>query len=376
MIESKANVPKILHIITGLEQGGAESLLYNILLKGNEIKKKQMVVSLTGPGYYKKLLEDIGVEVLCLNLSKFNFIKSFFSLAKIIYRFDTVHCWMYHSNIIGGFFAKLMRTKNIIWSIHHLSVCKKNLKGKTRLIIYFGALFSKFIPTHCIYVSNSSRLNHEKLGYNKKISNVIYNGVDVDVFRPIDNISTDVLGGQPKGDSFFLGFIARWDANKDHEMLFKSLSVLKKHDFVFKCFLVGLDMDKRNAELTSLIDYYSLNDVVELLGVRNDIPVIMNILDLHVLSSVSEAFGNVIAESMACGTPCVSTEVGCTKDIIGDTGWLVSVCDHEDMAQKIMAASRFIDKERSDIARNCRDRIICHYNLESVFKKYCNVWDA
>ena len=73
-----------------------------------------------------------------------------------------------------------------------------------------------------------------------------------------------------------------------------------------------------------MIKSFDLDDRILLMGSRTDIPYIMNCLDLYIQSSSNEV-PNVLIEAMACGTPCVATDVGDTKNIIGDTGSLLNL---------------------------------------------------
>ncbi len=127
--------------------------------------------------------------------------------------------------------------------------------------------------------------------------------------------------------------VARYDPQKDHNNLLNALALIKQMSI--HCILVGEEMTFRNTELTALIKEYDLQDRVTLLGPQDNIPSIMNALDVHVLSSVGEAFPNVLAEAMACGTPCVATDVGDAALIVGETGWIVPPSDPESLAQAL-----------------------------------------
>src|SRR5690606_10078664 len=140
------------------------------------------------------------------------------------------------------------------------------------------------------------------------------------------------------GSNPIIGFVARYDPLKDHDNLLQALSLLQVTDLRPTCLLVGTGLEQGNAALADRIVHFRLLDQIRLLGRRSDVPRVMNALDLHVMSSVSEAFPNVLAEAMACGTPCVSTDVGDAAAIVGESGWIVPPHDPKALAYAITSA--------------------------------------
>ena len=138
--------------------------------------------------------------------------------------------------------------------------------------------------------------------------------------------------------------------------------------FNFCAVFAGTNLDNNNTSLVSLIKKKGLINHVNLLGRRNDIPSIMNGIDLLILSSVSEAFPNVLNEAMACGTPCVSTDVGDASIILGDTGWIVPSKDPKSLYNSVIkAAQEKKSNHRSWLQRGiaCRQRIVEQFSLEN-----------
>ena len=152
---------------------------------------------------------------------------------------------------------------------------------------------------------------------------------------------------------------------------------MKQRCFDFTAVLVGKNLDNTNYDLVNKIEENGLSDHVHLLGVRNDIPAVMNGMDLFMLTSLSEAFPNVLNEAMACGTPCITTNVGDASLIVDNTGWVVTPKDSLALAEAVIEASD--EKQLNNIGwlqrkDDCHQRIAKNFTLEKMVNKYKEVW--
>lgn len=215
------------------------------------------------------------------------------------------------------------------------------------------------------------------MGYDAGRMVVIPNGYNLSQFRPDPEARAAVraeLGIAP--DVPLIGLVARFDPQKDHRNLLQALAILKGRGTAPLCLLVGTGMEEGNQALAAMIGEAGVGDHLHLLGKRTDIPAVMNALDLHVMSSAfGEAFPNVLSEAMACGTPCVSTDVGDAALIVGDTGWIVPPRAPAALADAVEAA---LAESRSSQwgARQeaARARIEENFGIGVMVERYRAVW--
>lgn len=374
--------PHVLHVITGLGDGGAEAVLFRLVRSDTE--NTHHVISLSDRGKYASLLEEVGASVEALGMqagrpSVVHFVK----LIRMIRNQnpDIVQTWMYHADFFGGVAARIAGVNNVYWGLHNGVLDRKTSKRSTIFISRINAFLSRFVPRKIISCSGAAADVHEALGYRRKKMVVVPNGYDLSEYLIDENLRKATrVSLEITGDETLLGMVARFDPQKDHATLLEALSVLSAQGVDFRCLLVGAGLTGDNSDLVEKIFRLGLQDKVLLLGQRNDIPSIMNALDVHILSSNSgEAFPNVLCESMACGTPCVTTNVGDAGFIVGATGWVVPPGVPQALAAALYDACIELTGEGRRFERRkleARDRILKYFSIERMVRRYQDVWQG
>jgi hypothetical protein len=173
------NPHKIIHIITGLDIGGAEQMLKRLLLSDPESKTRVMIISLTGIGTIGKHLEASGYQVHGLEFRRISsLMTNFFALVKLIKtnKPATVQTWMYHADFLGGMAARMAGCSNVIWGIRNTFVPIGS--KQTYVLMRLCAMLSYIIPKRIICVAEASKKKHIAYGYQSKKMHVIPNGFD------------------------------------------------------------------------------------------------------------------------------------------------------------------------------------------------------
>jgi glycosyltransferase involved in cell wall biosynthesis len=368
---------RVLHIITGLNDGGAEAVLYRLVT--HDADNDHHVVSLTGEGKYGLLLQEKGIKVTALEMPRGRVTASgFLQLWRTVraVRPDVVQTWMYHADLLGGLVTRLAGVP-VVWGIRNTTLEPGRSSQTTIAVARMCGWLSRRVPRRIVACAHAAVTVHAALGYDAKRMVVIANGYDLGRFRP-DGEARQRLRAEwgVTDDVPLLGMVARWDPYKDHANLIEALGLLAAQGQRFMAMLVGTGMTPENRELMQHIAKAGLTERVRLLGPRTDVPAIMAALDVHVISSSAEAFPNVVAEAMACGTPCVTTDVGDAAQIAGDTGWVVPPRNPQALAEALAQALTAQDDREAWATRQqrCRERIAENYSIEAMVQRYRAVW--
>lgn len=359
---------KITHIITGLNSGGAENMLYKLLKYADKNLYQHEVISLIDEGTIGAKIKAEGIKVHTLQLNKKNIIKSLYNAKEICSNSDIINTWLYHADLFGFIVSKILLRKKLIWNIRHSNLEVETNKRSTLNIVKLNAFLSKYTNS-ITYNSNSAFESHKLFGYRNKNSEIVSNGFELDRFK-FDLSSRMKLRKEYniKDEEKIIITVGRWNIQKDYYTLIKSLNHLYLQGMSYKLLMIGTDLDNNNLELKDLIQKNNLNGNIILLGRKDNIPDFLSAADIYVSSSLGESFSNAIGEAMACGLPCVVTDVGDSRDIIGDSGIAVKSQDYIELSSAInelMNSNNFnLLKERA------RKRVKDNYSINYIVKKY------
>ncbi|MDA3877724.1 MAG: glycosyltransferase, partial [Halothiobacillus sp.] len=264
---------KIVHIITDLNDGGAEGVLTRLCLHSKVTQ--HVVISLMDAGKYGPVLQQAGVVVHCLGLSpgKPSLVR-FYRLIKLIRseQPDVVQTWMYHADLLGGIAARLAGVRRVFWGIRMSSLEKGKSKRSTIMIARLCALLSSRVPEKIICCANKAMTVHADIGYQKSKLLVIPNGYDLARFKADPTSGEGVRKELGLGSGvFLLGNVGRFDPLKDHFTLLQALSQVAERKLNFHCVLVGKGMSSENVALNACISELGLQNKVLLAGQRADI---------------------------------------------------------------------------------------------------------
>jgi glycosyltransferase involved in cell wall biosynthesis len=207
-----------------------------------------------------------------------------------------------------------------------------------------------------------------KWGFPRASSVVIPNGINVEYFK-VEPESRDWVRREwgVSKETQLIGLIGRLDPMKDHETFFAAAANLGKErgDVRFVC--VGDGTPTRRAELLTKLKNLGLQERVTLVSGRSDMPRVYNALDIMSLSSAyGEGFPNVIGEAMACGVPCVVTDVGDAAAIVGDTGLVVPPRNAVELARKWGEMLDWINRDRGALSKAARHRIVENFDTKTM----------
>lgn len=369
---------KILHVIVGLEVGGAELMLKRLTEAHiNSTQYEHIVITLTTIGKVGSLLEKMGVKVYPLHMTSFmDLPRTIVSLMRLLRKEapDIVQTWMYHADLLGGLSARFVGINKILWGIRTTNVdggCSKS----TKLIRRICAVLSYVIPYGIVCAAESSRQSHVAIGYDSKRMIVVPNGFDLSSLRADSKSVSELRAkcGFTDGHKV-IGCVGRFNVDKDHANFVGAAALISEKFPNVRFLLVGRDCDEKNGALMRLIANTRFADRFVLLGERSDVPVCLAVMDIFCLSSRTEGFPNVVGEAMSMGKPCVVTDVGDASYLLGNCGVVVPKENCTLLAQGVAQVLQLSNDEQNILGQRGRDRILAEFTLGHARQRFEKIY--
>jgi glycosyltransferase involved in cell wall biosynthesis len=280
-----------------------------------------------------KYLTDNGISTISLEKQErwdvLGFFGRFFGHLKRIQP-DVLHGYLGESNIVTMFVKPFFPSTRIMWGIRGSNTPSGRYGWLGSLLSQLERLLSSF--TDLIVVnSHAGKADYVNQGYAPGKMVVISNGIDTERFQPDSEASAKVRsewGISP--NTILIGLVGRLNPMKDYPTFLKAAALLSKEmeDVHFVC--VGVGEENYAKELYQLTDDLGISEKIIWAGRRSDMPAVFNAVNIAFSSSSDgEGFPNVVGEAMACGVPCVVTDVGDSAWIVRDKGVVVPLKNPE-----------------------------------------------
>ena len=362
---------RVLHVITGLTRGGAESMLVRLLAAMDKENFDNRVVCLGSETPLAQELRNQGVRTLCLGFKDTPLalwrLPHFF-LSNATWQPQILQGWMYHGNLAAYLVSRFMGGQaSLVWNIRVGIDTMNTYRPFTRAVIRMGARLSHFTD-RVLYNALKAREQHEAIGYCREKSRWIPNGFDLDSFRPDPLARVQVrqeLGLLPEAP--LVGHFARFHAEKNQQLFLSALAELPSgvHGL-----LAGQGIHSGQPELANVVRRHGLEGRVHFLGERTDLPRITAALDIAVSPSWNEGFSNTIGEALACGVPCVATRVGDSEILVGQAGRIVPPGNTAALAEALRSLLALPPLQRIRLGELGRRKMETEFSIGVVAHQY------
>jgi len=365
----------VCHVITDLNVGGAERALASLLTSRRTSDVRWSVISIMPGGAFAGALANEGIPVHTLDVRRpAQFAFAIPRLARLIreIRPTILQGWMYHGNLTASIGRLLSRQPTALsWNIRQSIPDLRRERPLTRLMIRAHVPLVRGVDA-VVYNAELARAQHEALGIGCADTRIIPNGVDAERFRPRNHARADLFRNLPLDeDSVLVGHVGRFHPVKNHRGLIDAAKTVCEQRSDVHFLLAGTEVTAANPEIARLVARHPrIHLLGELAGVQN----LLAGIDLFCLCSSAEAMPNVVLEAMACGVPCVSTDVGDCRSVIGDTGIVVPANDTRALVAGLERMLALSPDERHALGVRARSRVLEQGSPEHVASAYRDLY--
>jgi len=356
------------HTIWSLSDGGMERGLLNVVNRADETGFRHVILCLGEAGPLASRVSASSCRVVELRKRSGNDVMLPFRIAAWARRLhvDILHARGWPTLVetaVAGYAARIPRT---VYGFHGKTAAELGRKSARRRLAEMTVprLYDAIVTltdSMKADLTRTCRLDAARV-------RVIPNGVDGEVFRPIDRrAELRAEFGLPR-DVLILGTVGRLDPVKNHGVIIRALARLRARGTDAFLLLIGEGPERPRLERE--IRESGLAGQVRLFGHTDRVRDVLNCLDIYVQASLYEGFSNTVLEAMACGLPVVATRTGGTVDLLrdGHEGYLFEP-DDDPALTALLLELRHRDRRR-EMGRSGRRRAMEDFPLVKMVHGY------
>jgi glycosyltransferase involved in cell wall biosynthesis len=361
---------RIVYVLTSLGMGGAER---QVLALGERMARRGHYVALLV--LRPRLAEEWPTRLDTFHLGMFKTSWSVLAGAARGRRFlrdfrpDTVHSHGFHGNLMARLWRLLAASPEPISTIHNVYE-----GGPARMLAY---RFTDPLSAMTTAVSQAAAERFSQLKAVPKAKCIVLsNGIDTEEFAPDPDRRPLTRSEMGIKNEFVWLSAGRIVPAKDYPNLLRAFALARTpektgcprsvcSDLGVLLWIAGEGFENDVVRLKALVSDLSLEDHVQFLGLRRDLPALLDAADGFVLGSAWEGMPLAVGEAMAMEKPVVATDVGGTRELIGDTGVLVPAQDADALAEAMWSVMSMAPEDREGLGKQARARICEHFGLDA-----------
>ena len=361
MSKGRGTAASICFLLTSLDYGGAETQVISLAARLKERGWTVRVISMIAPEAWLDTLEAHQIEYASLNMRRgFPDVRGLLRLLILLRRWrpNVLHCHMVHANLLGRIARLFVSVPVVISTAHNIDE-----GGRLRELAYRITDKLADITTN---VSQAAVNRYIEVGA-APANRIRYlpNGLDTNRFRRDGATANSIKTELGLGDLFVWLAIGRMQVEKDYPCMLHAFAAVQGQ---MKTVLLIAGRGPDEAKIKALAKELGLAEKVSFLGVRPDIPRLMNVADAYVMSSAWEGLPMVLLEAAATELPVVTTDVGGSSDVVidGRTGFVVEPKNPQRLAEAMARIMKMPDTRRCEMGALGRRHVERCFGLDRV----------
>jgi glycosyltransferase involved in cell wall biosynthesis len=354
---------RIVYVLTSLGMGGAERQVLALAMRMTE-RGHPVALMVLRPKLKQEWPTTLDVVHLEMRRNVFSLISGLVSGRRFLKGFkpDVVHSHSFHANFVARLLKVLVPAPAVLSTIHNVYE-----GGRGRMLAYRLTDFLSRVTT-AVSTSAAERFVRRKAVPRHKCV-VLTNGIDTAEFSPNGERRKQMRAamgmGMDAGDEFVWLTAGRIVPAKDFPNLLRAFGLVHAARQKARLWVAGEAMDTQSKPVKSFVlgGSKGFMDHVRWLGLRRDIPALMDAADGFVLASAWEGMPLVVGEAMAMEKPVVATDVGGVRELVGDAGVIVPAKNSEALSEAMLGLMDRSPEERRKLGRAARSRIASDFSM-------------